>query len=117
TRGNYERALQLLESCRAYDFGQLTGLANPYSRANLYLKLRRGADAAAEFKRIIDAQFIDPSAPVHALSLLGMGRAQALNGDTAGARKSYQDFFALWKDADPDLPVLVQAQKEYEQLK
>jgi hypothetical protein len=41
----------------------------------------------------------------------------AVNGDTAGARKSYQDFFALWKDADPDLPVLVQAKKEYEQLK
>ena len=117
TRGNYDRALQLLESCRAYDFGQLTGVSNPYSRANLYLKQRRGNEAAAEFKRIIERPFIDVSSPAHALSLLGLGRALALNGDTAGARKSYQDFFAMWKDADSDLPVLVQAKKEYEQLK
>jgi hypothetical protein len=55
--------------------------------------------------------------PAHALSHVGLARAAALNGDTTGARKSYQDFFALWKDADPDLPMLVQAKKEYEQLK
>ncbi|HEX5834007.1 MAG TPA: protein kinase [Pyrinomonadaceae bacterium] len=116
-RGNYDRALELLESCRAYDFGQLTGVSNPYSRANLYLKLRRGGEAADEFKRIIDKPYIDVSSPAHALSLLGLGRALALNGDTAGARKSYQDFFALWKDADPDLPPVVQAKREYEQLK
>lgn len=116
-RGNYDRALQLLESCSAYDFGQLTGVSNPYSRATLYLKQRRGNEAAAEFKTIIDRPFIDPSSPLHALSRLGLARALALNGDIAGARTSYQDFFALWKDADPDLPVLVQAKKEYEQLK
>jgi serine/threonine protein kinase/tetratricopeptide (TPR) repeat protein len=116
-RGNYDRALELLESCRAYDFGQLTALSNPFGRAHLYLKLRRGNEAAAEFKSIVDRPFIDPSSLAHPLSLLGLGRALAMNGDTAGARKSYQDFFALWKDADSDLPPLVQAKKEYEQLK
>jgi eukaryotic-like serine/threonine-protein kinase len=117
TRGNYDRALQLLESCRAYDFGQVTGVATPYGRANLYLKQRRDNEAAAEFKRIIDRPFIEPLSPAHALARLGLGRALALTGDVTGARKSYQDFFAMWKDADPDLPVLAQARKEYEQLK
>ena len=116
-RGNYDRALQWLESCRAYDFGQLTGVSNPFARATIYLKQRRGNEAAAEFKRVIDSPYIDVTSPAHALSLLGLGRALAINGDTAGARKSYQDFFALWKDADPDLAVLIQAKKEYEQLK
>ncbi len=54
---------------------------------------------------------------MHALSYVGLARAAVLNGDTAGARKAYQDFFALWKDADADLPVVTQARKEYEQLK
>ena len=116
-RGNIDQALQLLDSVRTYDGGGLTGVVNNYSRGNLYLKQRRANEAAAEFKWIVDRPFIDPLSPAHALARLGLGRAAALNGDVAGARKSYQDFFALWKDADPDLPVLVQARKEYEQLK
>jgi len=55
--------------------------------------------------------------PCHALAHLGLARAAAISGDTSAARKSYQDFLALWKDADQDLPVLVQAKKEYEALK
>jgi hypothetical protein len=51
------------------------------------------------------------------LAHLCLGRALAVKGDTSGARKAYQDFFALWKDADADLPVLIEAKKEYEQLK
>ncbi len=75
------------------------------------------SEAAAEFKSIVDKPFVDPFSPAHALARLGLGRALVLTGDTSGARKAYQDFFALWKDADPDLPALVQARKEYEQLK
>jgi serine/threonine protein kinase/tetratricopeptide (TPR) repeat protein len=116
-RGNNAEAIQLLESVRAYEFGHVTGLGVAYMRANLYLEQRMGNEAAAEFKKIIDRPGIEPSSPAHTLSHLGLARAMAVNGDTAGARKSYQDFFALWKDADPDLPVLVQAKKEYEQLK
>lgn len=117
SRGNTDQALQLVESIRSYDFGIVTGVGNPYMRANLYLKQRRGNEAAAEFKKIIDRPALDPFSPAQALSRLGLARALAINGDIAGARTSYQDFFALWKDADPDLPVLVQAKKEYEQLK
>jgi tetratricopeptide (TPR) repeat protein/tRNA A-37 threonylcarbamoyl transferase component Bud32 len=116
-RGNIDRAIQLLESVRGYDLGVMTGVLNNYSRGNLYLKQRRGNEAATEFKTIIDRPFIDPFSPAHALARLGLGRALAINDDIAGARKSYQDFFALWKDADSDLPVLIQAWKEYEQLK
>ncbi len=114
SRGNTAEAIQLLESVRTYDMSQATGLGNNYARGMLYLEQRRGNDAAAEFKKIIDSRGVDGFSPSHALAYVGLARANALNGDTAGARKAYQDFFALWRDADPDLPVLVQARKEYE---
>ena len=117
SRGNTAEAIQLLEAIRRYDLGRVTGLGTTYLRANLYLQQRMGNEAAAEFKTIIDRRGIDPVSPVHTLAHLGLARAAVVNGDTAAARKSYQDFFALWKDADQDLPVLVQAKKEYEQLK
>ena len=69
-----------------------------------------------EFKKVIDARGVEPFSPAHTLAHLGLARAAALNGDTSAARKSYQDFFAMWKDADQDLPVLVEARKEYERL-
>ncbi|MCA1576295.1 MAG: protein kinase [Acidobacteria bacterium] len=116
-RGNIDQAIQILESIRGYDLGHATGVSNIYARGQFYLKQRRGNEAAAEFRTIIDRRGIEPFSPAHALAHLGLGRAAAINGDTSGARKSYQDFFALWKDADSDLPVLVQAREEYEQLK
>jgi len=116
-RGNTAEAIQLLESVRAYDLGDTIGLANNYSRGNLYLQQRRANAAAAEFKKIVDNFGVNAMSPFHPLARLGLARAAALNGDTAAARKSYQDFFAIWKDADPDLPDPVQARKEYEQLK
>jgi eukaryotic-like serine/threonine-protein kinase len=116
-RGNTAEALQLLESIRNYDLGEGTGLANNFLRGHLYLEQRRGNEAAAEFKKIIESRGIDGFSPFHALSYVGLARAAVLNGDTGGARKAYQDFFALWKDADADLPVIVEARKEYEQLK
>ena len=117
SRGNATEAIKSLESIRSYDRGRGSGLAPMYMRGNLYLQQRMGNEAAAEFQKIIDSPGIDVFSPTHALAHLGLARAAALNGDTAGARKAYQDFFALWKDADPDLAVLVQARKEYEQLK
>jgi eukaryotic-like serine/threonine-protein kinase len=116
-RGNIDQAIQLLESIRSYDLGIITGVSNNYVRGNLYLKQRRGNEAAAEFQRVIANSGVDLFSPAHVLAHLGLGRAAAINGDLAAARKAYQDFFALWKDADPDLPVLVQAKKEYEQLR
>ena len=116
-RGNTAEALQLLESIRNYDLGEVTGLSNNYARGYFYLAQRRGNEAAAEFKKILDSRGVEAFSPMHALSYVGLARAAALNGDTGAARKAYQDFFALWKDADADLPVLVQARKDYEQLK
>ena len=116
-RGNVAESMRLMESVRSYDRGIVTGLANNYVRGTLYLQQRMGNEAAREFKAIIDHPGIDYLSVAHVLAQLGLGRAAALTGDTVGARKAYQDFFALWKDADPDLPVLVEARKEYEQLK
>jgi serine/threonine protein kinase/tetratricopeptide (TPR) repeat protein len=116
-RGNIAQALQLSQTLRSYDLSVITGVGSNYTRGNLYLQQRMGNEAAAEFKKIINTPGVDSFSPVHVLAHLGLGRAAAINGDMAGARKAYQDFFALWKDADPDLPVLVQAKKEFEQLK
>ena len=117
SRGNFAEAVRISESARNYDMSGITGVSTNYVRGNLYLHLRVADKATAEFKRIVESPGVDPFSPAHALSRLGLGRAAALNGDTAGARKWYQDFFALWKDADQDLPVLIQAKKEFEQFK
>ena len=116
-RGNIDRAIQLLDSVRTYEFGTILGTSTKYARGNLYLQQKMGKEAAAEFKAIIDHPGVEMFSPVQILSHLGLARAAVLNGDTAAARKSYQDFFALWKDADPDLTILVQAKKEYESLR
>jgi len=117
SRGNLSQAIQLFESIRGYEGGIILGVGTTFARGNLYLKQRMGNEAAAEFRKVIDQRGIDLHSPTHILAHLGLGRALALNGDTAGARKAYQDFFALWKDADPDLPVLAEARKEYDALK
>jgi serine/threonine protein kinase/tetratricopeptide (TPR) repeat protein len=117
SRGNIPQAIQLYESIRGYEGGMVLGLGTTFARGNLYLKQRMGNEAAAEFRKVIDQRGVDLFSPTHNLAHLGLGRALAITGDTAGARKAYQDFFALWKDADHDLPVLVQARKEYEQLR
>ncbi|HSE16662.1 MAG TPA: protein kinase [Pyrinomonadaceae bacterium] len=117
SRGNLSQAIQLFESIRSYEGGMILGVGTIFARGNLYLKQRMGNEAAAEFRKVIDQRAIDIHSPTHILAHLGLGRALALNGDTAGARKAYQDFFALWKDADHDLPVLAEARKEYEALR
>jgi predicted Zn-dependent protease len=85
-------------------------------RGQAFLRLKEGAKAAAEFQRILDHRGIDPLDISYNLSHLGLGRAQALQGNTAQAKSAYQDFFAAWKDADPDLPILKQAKAEYDKL-
>ncbi len=117
SRGNVSQAIQLFESIRGYEGGMILGIGTIYARGNLYLKQRMGNEAAAEFRKVMDRRGIDMFSCTHILAHLGLGRALAINGDTAGARKAYQDFFALWKDADHDLPVLVEARKEYEALR
>ena len=80
-------------------------------RANKRLVKEARAAAASEFQTILDHRSWDPLSPLYLLAHLGLARAAMLQGDTAKARKSYQDFFAIWKDADADLPILIEARK------
>jgi serine/threonine protein kinase/Flp pilus assembly protein TadD len=114
-RGSAVTAIQLLEPARKYEvFGDFWP---QYLRGQAYLKQGNGAQAATEFKAIIDHRGWYPVSPLYSLAQLGLARAAALTGDSAKARKSYQDFFALWKDADSTIPILIEARAEYEKLK
>jgi eukaryotic-like serine/threonine-protein kinase len=78
----------------------------------------RGAEAAAEFQRVLDHKGASWYwGPYYPLAYVGLARAAVLTGDTARARRAYQDFLALWKDADSDLPILKEAKAEYAKLK
>jgi hypothetical protein len=133
---NPTRAITLLEATSPYE---LAGYGPIYVRGEAFRRAQEGAKAAAEYQKILDHRGIDPLDPVYALARLGLGRAYALQGgvvaslvpaqagrprgaplqpDALGkARTAYQDFFAFWKDADPDIPVLKQAKEEYEKLR
>jgi eukaryotic-like serine/threonine-protein kinase len=114
-RGNPAQAIQFLETTRPYEGYALFQIA--YLRGQSYLKQQRGADAAAEFQKVLDHRGWQPASPLYPLAHLGLARTAALSGDTTKARQAYQDFFALWKDADPDIPILQEARREYETLK
>jgi serine/threonine protein kinase/tetratricopeptide (TPR) repeat protein len=114
-RANPAQAIQLLETTRPYEGYALFQIA--YIRGQIYLNQQRGTDAAAEFQEILDHRGWQPTSPLYSLAHLGLARAAALTGETARARQAYQDFFALWKDADPDIPVLQEARRAYEKLK
>ena len=85
-------------------------------RGEAYLAAHQGTEAAAEFKKILDHRGIVVNDPIGALAHLQIGRAYAMQGDTAKARAAYQDFLTLWKDADPDIPILKEAKAEYAKL-
>jgi len=82
-----------------------------------YLKLNQGAAATTEFQKILDHRGEGVLSPLYPLAHLGLARAAMLQGDSGEARKAYQEFFALWKDADADLPILFEAKKENADLK
>ena len=109
-----DRAIELLEPARPYDRSDITV---SYLCGLAHLRTKSTADAAGEFQKILDRRTIDPFSILHALAHLGKARAAAMAGDLGGSRKAYQDFFALWKDADPDIPILKEAEAEYEKLK
>jgi len=114
--GDPGKAVKLMEEVRPYEFGFATTLLSAYDRGRAYLKMKKGQEAASEFQRVLDHRGVDPAGLEYALSYLGLARAYALQGDSAKSRTAYQDFFALWKDADPDIPVLKQAKAEYAKL-
>jgi hypothetical protein len=84
-----------------------------YLRGQAYLLLHRGKEAAMEYKKFLDYRSIVENCPLGALSQLGLARAFMLEGDQARARTHYQKFLILWKDADPDVPILMVAKAEY----
>jgi len=112
------KAIEALQTATPYELGILgtgTGLYPVYVRGKAYLAAREGSKAASEFQKIIDHRSIALN-PLGALANLGLARAYVLQGDTVKAKAAYQDFLTLWKDADPDIPVLKEAQAEYAKL-
>jgi eukaryotic-like serine/threonine-protein kinase len=109
------RAVELLQVTNAIELGD-SRLIVVYLRGEAYLMLHDGTHAAAEFQKFIDHRTLVANAEWGALAHLGLARAYAMQGDTAKARLAYQDFLRLWKDADPDIPVLRQADAEYGKL-
>jgi serine/threonine protein kinase/tetratricopeptide (TPR) repeat protein len=112
-QGKPSAALAPLQAAAPFEPGDIGAT---FYRGLAYLSMKSGKEAAAEFRKVLDRKTINPASPLHAISRLQLARALALSGDTDGARTAYQDLFALWKDADPDLPVLKQAKDEYGRL-
>jgi DNA-binding winged helix-turn-helix (wHTH) protein/tetratricopeptide (TPR) repeat protein len=123
-RGKPAGALDDLEATlpyeRAYPRPQLEGgsLIYPaYLRGQAYILLHHGSEAAAEFQKFIDQRAVVVNCPLGALARLWLGRARAVQGDAAAARGSYQEFLALWKEADSDIPILREARSEFAKLR
>jgi len=120
TRKNPSKALEILQATAPYELAEaypLGGSLYPvFIRAEAYLLLHRGNEAAAEYQKILDHRSIVKNYPLGALARLGLARAYVMQGDTANARKWYEDFLTLWKDADRGIPILQQAKAEYAKL-
>jgi serine/threonine protein kinase/Tfp pilus assembly protein PilF len=112
--GSTAGAIEALAAAKLYELG--AALHPVYLRGEAYLAAHQGSAAAVEFQKILDHQGAVQNDPIGALAHLGLARAYALSGDTVKARTKYQDFFALWKDADPDIPILKEAKAEYAKL-
>ncbi len=115
------KALESLTSAVPYELGgnfeNLNFVLYPvYLRGEAYLAEKQGAAAAAEFQKILDHPGVVRNEPIGALAHLELGRAYVLSGDTAKGKSAYKDFLTLWKDADPDIPILKEAKAEYSKL-
>jgi eukaryotic-like serine/threonine-protein kinase len=118
---NPAQAVISLEAATPYELGQppqlqLGTMYPAYLRGEAQLMAHNGAAAATEFQKFIDHRGITLNYPLGALAHLGLARAYALQGDSAKARAAYQDFFGIWKDGDPDIPILKEAKAEYAKL-
>ena len=122
-RGNPARAVELLQTTAQYELGsplpqfEVGGTLYPvYVRGQAYLLLHQGTQAVGEFQKFLDQRGVAVNCPLAALARLQLARAYVLAGDSKRAGGSYQEFFALWKDADPDIPILKEAKVEYAKL-
>jgi len=115
-----DRAIVALEPALPYELGGpppgTSTMYPPYVRGLAYLAQKNGPAATAEFQKFLDHPGIVQNFLLASLARLQMARAYAMQGDTAKARAAYQDFLSLWKDADPDVPILKEAKAEYAKL-
>ena len=120
-KGSGAGAVAALEPAREYEragtWSQVPSYWVFYVRGQAYLQMKEPEKAAAEFQTILDHPGWRPTSELVPLAKLGLAHALAMKGDTSGAKTAYQDFFAFWKDADPDVPVLLEAKKDYAKLK
>jgi tetratricopeptide (TPR) repeat protein/predicted Ser/Thr protein kinase len=122
-RNDPGKAIELLQTAASSELGNPLPQVNGgvffypiYVRAQAYLLLHRGNEAAAEFQKFLAHRGVIGNCPLGALAHLGLARAYTLQGETAKAKTAYQDFLTLWKDADPDIPILNEAKAEYAKL-
>ena len=106
-------AIQLLQTTAPYEFVEPYAI---YLRGLAYLVSHQDEEALVEFQKILDHRGIVLNSPIGALAHLQIGRAYAMQGNTAKAKSAYQDFLTIWKDADPDIPILKEARAEYAKL-
>ena len=111
--GDATKAIELLKPANAYD---KANTQVHYIRGLAYVKAGRGSEGAEEFQKVLALRGSAPADPLMSLAHLGLGRAYALQGDVQKSRTAYQDFFALWKDADPGIPILKEAKVDYAKL-
>jgi serine/threonine protein kinase/predicted Zn-dependent protease len=122
SHGNGGKAVDLLQTAATYELGEGIGSLNfvcilpAYIRGEAYLATKQGSAAASEFNKFVEHRGLVSNCWTGALAHLGLARAYALAGDIPKARTNYQDFLALWKDADADVPILKQAKAEYAKL-
>ena len=117
---DFTKAIESLQVSTPYELGTPANFVSMYPvyvRGEAYLAAHQGTDAAVEFQKILDHRGIIVAEPIGVLAHLQIGRAYAMQGDTAKAKAAYQDFLTLWKEADPDIPVLIAAKAEYAKLK
>ena len=112
-RGQPARAVDLLRSAAPFELRDFTV---PYIRGSAYLMAQMGTDAAREFEKILKNQGVDPISPYYPVAHVGLARAYALEGSEAASRREYEEFFALWKNADQDIPILREARSAYAKL-
>jgi eukaryotic-like serine/threonine-protein kinase len=119
---DFSKAIEALDIAAPFEFGQpgdasfMPALYPVYVRGETYLAARQGREAAAEFEKILNHRGVVTNEPIGALAHLGLARAYVMQGDSVKARAAYQDFLSLWKEADPEIPILIAAKSESARL-
>jgi tetratricopeptide (TPR) repeat protein len=110
---NPAKAIEFLQRTQRYELSAASPMLPVYVRATAFLTAKQGPAAAGEFKKILEHRGIIGNSPIGALAHLGLARALAMAGSVSEAREEYKNFFALWKDADEDIPILREARSEF----